>query len=248
APTSKPAAPAKDTPAPASIPVPEVARQAEEVAKTLRDMDGLMSPGSAIESIERRLPDISARIAAQTEVTKRQLDERPSGATLDALTALWQTTRAELAASLDVLTRKATDLEGAMARLTALRETWIRTRADARASRAPAPVLERIDSVVAFIDAAVTRLQKQRGVTLVLQDRLAQEVASSEAVLVRIADLRQGLARRLFVSERPPIWQIESLRGDLGELPDRVRSAVAADIAQVSQGVRNQRSQVARHL
>src|SRR5262245_19877584 len=74
APTSKPAAPAKDTPAPASIPVPEVARQAEEVAKTLRDMDGLMSPGSAIENIERRLPDISARIAAQTEVTKRQLD------------------------------------------------------------------------------------------------------------------------------------------------------------------------------
>src|SRR5262249_41892189 len=143
--------PTKDMPAPASIPIPEVARQAEEVTKTLRDIDALIAPGPAIDAIERRLPDMSARIAAQTDVTKRQLDERPSGATLDTLTALWQTTRAELAVSLDLLTRKATDLEGAMARLTALRETWNRTRADARTSRAPAPVIERIDSVVASI-------------------------------------------------------------------------------------------------
>src|SRR5262245_10017755 len=248
APTPKPAAPAKDAPVAASIPVPEVARQAEEVAKTLRDIDALQAPGTAIENIERRLPDIGARIAAQAEVTNRQVEERPSGATLDTLTALWQTTRAELAGYLDLLTKKATDVEGAMARLTALRETWNRTRADARMSRAPTPVIERVDAVVTSIDAAVAHLQKQRGATLVLQDRLAQEVARSEAVLVRIADLRQGLARRLFVSERPPIWQIESLRSDLAELPDRVRSAVAADIAQVSQGVRTQRSRVAGQL
>src|SRR5262249_36945603 len=90
------AEPAK-TPAPASIPVPEVARQAEEVARTLRDLDALLAPSPAIETIEKRLPDIKARIAAQAEVTTRQLEERPSGPTLDALTALWRTTRVELA-------------------------------------------------------------------------------------------------------------------------------------------------------
>src|SRR5262245_39176986 len=244
---SEPTPPPKP-PAPASIPVPEVARQAEEVAKTLRDIDALMAPGTAIESVERRMPDISARIEAQTKVTQRQLDEQPSGATLDALTALWQTTRVEMAGYLDLLTRKATDLEGAMKSLTSLRETWNQTRVDARASRAPAPVLERIDSVLGAIDATVGRLQRQRGITLVLQDRLAQEVASAEGVLVRIADLRQGLGRRLLVSERPPIWQIEWLRDEFAELPDRMGEVVADHVAQVRQGVQNQRWRIAGQI
>ena len=118
--SSKLSPPTKGTPAPASIPVPEIARQSDDVARTIRDVDALLAPGPAIEAIERRLPDISARLAAQTEVTTRQLDERPSGSTLDGLTALWQTTRVELAGYLDLLTRKATDLEGAMAALRSL--------------------------------------------------------------------------------------------------------------------------------
>jgi hypothetical protein len=218
APPSSP--PTKETP-PASIPVPEVARQAEEVTKTLRDLDALLAPGPAIEGIERRLPDMSARIAAQTEVTTRQLDERPSGPTLDALTALWQTTRVELIGYLDLLTRKATDLEGALQRLTSLRETWSRTRADARTSRAPAPVIERIDSILTAIDASVVRLQRQRAATLVLQDRLAQEMGSCEGVLARIGALRQVLARRLLVRDRSPVWHARRFRRDLADAPDR---------------------------
>jgi len=238
APPSSP--PTKETP-PASIPVPEVARQAEEVTKTIRDLDALLAPGPAIEGIERRLPDMSARIAAQTEVTTRQLDERPSGPTLDALTALWQTTRGELIGYLDLLTRKATDLEGALQRLTSLRETWSRTRADARTSRAPAPVIERIDSVLAAIDASVARLQRQRAATLVLQDRLAQEMGSCEGVLARIGTLRQGLARRLLARDRPPVWHVEAFRRDLADAPDRLRAVVVADIAQVRKGIHDQR-------
>jgi small-conductance mechanosensitive channel len=218
-----------------------VARQAEEVAKTLRDFDALLAPSPAIEAVEKRLPDIAARMAAQKEVTTRQLDQRPSGATLDALTALWQTTRAELAEYVDLLTRKATDLEAAMERLTAMRGTWIRTRVDARASRAPAAVIERIDSVVAAIDASATRLQKQRAATLVLQDRLAQEVATCENVLARIAELRRGLGGRFLVQDRPPVWDVEQISRGLAELPDRLRAALAADILQLRQFVRDQR-------
>ena len=181
-------------------------------------------------------------------MTTRQLDERPSGPTLDALTALWQTTRVDLAGNLDLLTRKATDLEGALQRLSTLRETWSQTLADARASRAPAPVIERIDATIAAIDQSVARLQKQRAATLVLQDRLAQQMGSGEAVLVRIGDLRQGLAGRLFVRDRPPVWHIEPLRRDLAELPDRVRDTLTADVAQIRQGVSDQRWRLAGQI
>jgi potassium efflux system protein len=241
-----PPEPAKAEPAgapapPSSIPVPEVARQAEEVADTLRRFDALLAPSPAIEAVEKRLPDIAARMAAQKEVSTRQLDQRPSGPTLDALTALWHTTRVELAGYVDLLTRKATDLEAAMERLTALRETWIRTRADARASRAPGAVIERIDSVVAAIDASATRLRKQRAATLVLQDRLAHEVAGCENVLARIAELRRGLGGRFLVQDRPAVWDVEQIRRGLAELPDRLRAALAADILQLRQFVRDQR-------
>jgi potassium efflux system protein len=234
-----PPAPEKP-PAPAPIPVPEVARQAEDVAKVLRDLDPLLIPGPAIETIEKRLPDINARIAAQTEVTTRQLDGQPSGPTLDALTALWQSTRVELTGYVDLLTRKATDLERAMERLVTMRETWVRTRTEARASRAPAPVIERIDGVVTALDAASARLQKQRTATLVLQDRVVHEVTRSENVLADIATARQGLGGRMLVRDGLPLWEIEPLARGLAEVPGRVRAAVDTDIAQLRQSAREQ--------
>src|SRR5262245_26426519 len=128
--TTPPAAPAKPAP-PAAIPVPEVAGKAEETAKTLRDFDAIVAPGPAIEAIEKRLPDIDDRIVAQTEVTTRQLDQKPSGPTLDALAALWRASRVELTGYVDLLTRRATDLEGVMDRLTTFRATWTQTRTEA---------------------------------------------------------------------------------------------------------------------
>ncbi len=150
--------PTAQAPAPASIPVPEVARRADEVTKLLRDFDALLVPGPTIEAIEKRLPDIATRIAAQTEETGGQLEAQPGGATLDGLTAQWQTTRVLLAGYVNVLAERATVLEGALERLTTLRETWNRARADAGTSRAPAQVIKRIDGVLAAVAASRTRL------------------------------------------------------------------------------------------
>src|SRR5262245_62692267 len=45
------APPAVEKPAPVSIPVPEVARRAEEVGKQLRDIEALIVPGPVIDGI-----------------------------------------------------------------------------------------------------------------------------------------------------------------------------------------------------
>lgn len=236
-----PPAPAAKAPPPESIPVPEVARRAEEVGKVLRDFDALLVPGPAIEVIDKQLPEIAARIAVETEGTGRQLEPQPAGATLDGLTAQWQTARAGLVGYVNVLAGRATTLEAALDRLTGLRETWTRTRADARASRAPAQVIQRIDSVLTAVAASRTRLEGQRAATLVLQDRAAQEVARCEGMLGRIAALRQGVAEGLLEQDGAPLWHTEQLARAVSELPERVRSAVAADAAQLRQFVRDQR-------
>jgi hypothetical protein len=147
-------------------------------------------PGPAIERIHERLPEIAAKLAEQAEATGRLLDGQPAAPTLDGLTAQWQTTRTELAGYVTALAGRATAIEKALERLTDLRKTWTQARADARPSRAPMEVIERIDGVVAGVGASHTRLQAQRAATLLLQVRAAQEVARCEAVLARVATLR----------------------------------------------------------
>jgi small-conductance mechanosensitive channel len=224
-----------------SIPVPEVARRAEDVGKQLRDLETLAVPGPAIDAIQKRLPEIAAQIAWQTATTGRMLDAQPAPPVIDGLTTQWLTTRAELVRYVVVLTERATAIERAVERLTAQRETWTRARADARASRAPAQVIERIDGVLAAVAAARTRLQAQRAATLVLQDGVAQETARCEAVLERVAMSRQQAAGRLLARDSVPLWETVQLASALAELPDRIRSAVAADGAQFQQFSRERR-------
>ena len=50
---------------PASIPAPEIAKRAEEVTGLLPDLEALAAPGPAIEAIQARLPEVSARLGAE---------------------------------------------------------------------------------------------------------------------------------------------------------------------------------------
>src|SRR5262249_23096034 len=121
---------------------------------------------------------------------------------------------------------------------------WVQTRTEARASRAPAPVIERIDSVVAAIDASAARLQKERTATLVLQDRVVQEVARCEPVLTRITEMRHSLGEQVLVQDTPPIWRVDQLTKNMAEAPARFRAAVANDIGQIGPSLRAQSGRV----
>ncbi len=230
-----------DKSAPESIPVPEVARQADEAGRLLRDYDALLLPTRASEALEKRLPEIASRIEAESQATVQAVEASPAEATLDALTAQWQTIRAELVGYINALARRATVTEEALDRLTSLRDTWTQTRADARASRAPAQVIDRIDSVLATVATSRTRLQEHRAAILVLQDRVARELAQCETVLGRIAEARHRASMRLLQQDGVPLWRAEQRASAITELPARVRVAIAADIAQMGHFVQEQR-------
>src|SRR5262249_28617624 len=55
--------------APVSIPIPEITKRAEEVAKLLRDFKALALPNPAIEKIKTRLPEISAQLSPKLQST-----------------------------------------------------------------------------------------------------------------------------------------------------------------------------------
>jgi hypothetical protein len=102
-------------------------------------------------------------------------------------------------------------------------------------------VIQRINGVLTDVGASRVRLQEQRAATLVLQDRVAQEVARCDGVLGRIVTARKVAAGPLLERDSVPVWQRDQLAGAVTELPERVRSAVAADVAQLRRFARDER-------
>jgi len=221
--------PAGDTPP--SIPVPEIATRAEEVAALLRSIDTLLTSNTETEAIRRRLPDITHQIDAQIDETTQRLEARPSIEVLDGLLMSWQRTRGELAKALDIITQRATRLEQELERLSGVLDTWRKARADARTTKVPAPVLTRIDSLLAAIPEVQGRLRAERSVILVLQDQVARQLARCEDGLDRVASYRQGYVGTLLAKDTPPIWNEEAQGKAWADIADNIRESYAASTA-----------------
>jgi len=232
-PTSPPPA------APATVPVPEIALRAEEVAKLIRDLEASLLPGPVVGTIEKRLPEIAERLASLQDRTSGQLDASTTG-TLNELTDRLRTTRDSLVAYVETLAQRARSIEEALKRTSTLRETWTRARTDAAASRAPKAVIDRIDDVLAALANFRDHIQAQRAATLVLQDRIARDVAHCEAMLARVAAVRLDAAGRLLERDRPPLWDTAELARGVAELPGHLRQTVAGDMAQLARLAREE--------
>src|SRR5207245_2699093 len=115
-------------------------------------------PGPAIMAIQTRLLDVSAKLGPEFKSTIEILEQGPPIGIQERLTQSWQASSAELAGWQELVTKRATALEREMARLDGLRAIWTQTRTDAQASRAPTPVLENINTVIADLEAARVRL------------------------------------------------------------------------------------------
>ncbi len=194
---------------PASIPVPEIAKRADEVSTLLRDLDTFLASNADVEAIRQRLPELQVRIDAQQEETKRAIEGRPPLAVLDGLMVSWKVIRGELVKAVEVLTERATRLEQELERLQGLLDSWTRTRTEARNSRAPAPVFQRIDNILKAIPEVQKRLREQRGVVLVLQDQVAKQLTRLDSPLDQVAQARQGFVGQLFDRDALPIWSTE---------------------------------------
>src|SRR5258708_34096749 len=91
-----------------------------------------------------------------------------------------------------------------------MRTTWLASRANARESRAPAPVIERIDATLAAIVAAQTTAAERLPHVLGGQDRVVREIARCDDVLSKIAQAGAALAGPLLSRDSFPIWTPEA--------------------------------------
>jgi len=218
---------AQDKPPPAAaIPLSDIAARFENATAFLRTVDALLEPRGDVGAIEQGLGSLSTRLTERRQATERVLAAAPSLAALDALADSWQPLRIELAASLATLRARAKALEDARDQLAAIDATWTSTRDEARKTRAPAPVLKRIDGVLASVAAARARVETARGAALVLQDKVAEAASGADAGLASITASRGEEAGRLFLRDSPPLWSTPLLAHPWREIPERVRESL----------------------
>jgi potassium efflux system protein len=197
-------------PAPAAIPLPEVAARATEVDALLQSHAALLSPAPAIATIERELPAASALIDRDFRQTIELLRTHPALQTLEAQEQIWAHRQQLTSAWLDAFTRRATHLQAALTDLGARRRAWTETRGAAVDAKAPEATLGRITEVLAAIEAAEPRLRAERARALDLQERVAREVARCQIALGQIGEAQGQAVRGLLGRDHPPIWSPES--------------------------------------
>jgi potassium-dependent mechanosensitive channel len=226
----KSAAPQKTT-APASsaaIPVAEIATRATEVSNLLRILNARLAPSSQIETIRKQLPEVSERIDRKLTEGIDILEEQPTLEMLQAEEQMWKGIEAQTAGWLKVLTERAVALRDALDRLSGMKEIWIKTRDAAQASKAPGPVLQQVDEVLAAIDAAESPLEAQRSSVLDLQSKVSQEVGRCSAALAQITEAQHRAVGGIFMRDSLPIWSPELFTRAKARVPGNAREVALA--------------------
>ncbi len=209
-----------------TIPVAEIAAQAAATTALLQNLASRFAPGAEIETIQRALPEASTLIELEGDATAHLLRGQPSLAALASQQELWKARQLQTDRWLGVLTKRTTDLQNEMGRLSELKARWSRARASAEASQAPAPVLQQVTDLIEGIAASQAQLQAQLTVTLDLQSRVAREVARCSAVLAQITHAQGQAMGGILVRDSLPIWSTEGWAQGRVTLYGRVRDVL----------------------
>jgi potassium efflux system protein len=245
------AAPEQKTPEPppsAAIPLAEVATRATEVQNLLRTLTTQLAPSPEIETIRKRLPEVSKAIAVELRWTMNVLQGQPTLETIQAQQELWQTRQLDLSKWLNLLTQRAIRLQEALNRLADLEKTWNQTLGDAKAAKAPGPIIEEISAVLTALTEAQTPLEAQRTALIDLQSGVAQQVAQCGTALGEIAQAEREAVGGLLTRESLPIWSAELWSRVRTGGPARVRQIAADRWAEIEHYVHDPSKGMALHV
>jgi potassium efflux system protein len=213
---------------PSVIPVEDVATQATAVGNLIRGFATNLAPSRAIETIREMAPQLGVDIALELKITTNILKDQPALETLEGQQQIWQQRQLQLTDWLNVLTRRATQLQVALTQLQKLQETWARTRDVAQSAKAPPSIMQQIDATLTAIEAAQKPHQAEREEILNLQGKIAEIVASCNTALAHIAALQQMAVGGIFTREIPPLWNADLRARVKAILSDRLPKIAAS--------------------
>ena len=207
----------KMNPAPTPIPLAEVPSQAQSALDTLQEIEADVSrEQSSADAISSSVLDLNGEIDARIADDKRLLTTSPSLDVLYRLKRNWQTFGVRSLVSARELTGHATSLEEQLGRLDKLNKTWQATLQAAKQPGTPAPVLQRVQSVVDSIARTRQAIESSQAHVLALQSGLSEAQARVRTALSLIDQAEIQALQHIFVRDSPPSGRLRQVWGQSG--------------------------------
>src|SRR6185369_3353672 len=209
--TAAPAAeePAAQTVAPVTIPLADVAAQAETVLSRLRDLETTLNSDRVVETVTADLPALAREIDVRLPETRKITAQRPSLEMLSRMDMDWRRLREHLSDGSRAVGGRIARLEQELTQLDEMSQTWQRTLQAADETHAPPEILRRIEAIIGAIGNARAELDRRRGQALTVQNRVALQDARVGEALMVIRQGREDVFDRLFVKDSPAVWSPE---------------------------------------
>jgi small-conductance mechanosensitive channel len=201
----------KANPAPTPIPLAEVPSQAQSALDSIQEIEADVSRDqSSADSIAHTIGDLKDEIDARIGEDKRLLATSPSLDFLYPLKRTWQSFDVRLLVSARQLTVHATSLEEQLARLDKLNKAWQATLQTAKQPETPAPVLQRVQSVVDSVERTRQAMASGQTHVLALQSSVSEEQARVRRALSLIEQAEIQALQHIFVRDSSPIWNLQT--------------------------------------
>lgn len=222
-PSPSPSATATPSPTPTPVPLADVVGAAEITSTSLQESQSNLEATQTGEEIERGLDRIKPEIGALQSESARVLAPGVQLETVSDLERRWRKLDDQLAAWTRDLTARATVLDKELARISDWKSTWSQTLAEAQTSEAPPELIQRIQRLLASIEATAEALRKRRASLLARQSRVAEQAQRVTIALRSLKAAQDAAVERLLSQDSAPIWNPE------------VRLAAAEDLVRKSQ-------------
>lgn len=220
-----PAAPAEPA-EPTAIPLPEVAAQAEELSRLLRNIDSQLPTREVLLDLKTTLEQRDAVLLEKKKEVDALLEGSPSALELREQETYWYVISNEGAATRRQLLDWANAAQSAAQQLSALQPQWQATLQENQSTAELGPTLDVIRDSVKSVQTTKTQAQELLRVIVNLQVVAANQHQLALDVLDMLGKSRNQLKGRVLQRDSLPMWQV-FLRRQQGEPPDYFRNTKA---------------------
>ncbi len=220
APKSKPAPAqqaASPTPTPAptpvrAIPLPEMANQAEELDRMLRDISRTLLPVADGRGTDTGGKAHVAEVNQRVRQAEELLANLPNMMQLQDEERYWRALAEQNSIKRKLLTERAAGIEKQMQVLDVEQARWKATAEQVQETSGLKELAERIERELEAIQVLRAEAQERLNVILILQNRISEQDRDVSAVLLKVAEAHQSLRGRLLERDSHPLWETRELR------------------------------------
>ena len=237
-PTTTDAAPAAAATAEASnLTLDEIGGRAEGVAARLRAMTAAIDDQTDFAGLESDVFQQSHRVSDRWRATDQILALTLRRNPLQTLESSWRALRTQLESLQKRVDEQASLRAADLTTLDQLKKLWSWTLDHAKAQNAPAPVIERVEAMLAAIDATRVQIDARNSRLLVHQDAVSRAIQACDDAVERIDGAREKSLDRILIANAAPAWRLFGTRSATETAPAPA-APTASDVAAVASGIR----------